>query len=146
MQTWSSILANENHLAEQDEESGQRSKRILAIDDDYELLAEISEILSLEGYTVTTIAYQGGPIVARQILETKPDLILLDLKMNGLNGLQLAAELSAEPECSYIPIVIMTGYYTPSEIDRFRSLPWIRACLSKPFKPEEFVREIKKHA
>lgn len=123
------------------EKTSRKSRQaILVIDDDQDLLEEICETLSMEGYAVK--GCRSGIFNLHQVNNPKPDLILLDLKMNGMHGLQLAAQLASEPVTSCIPIIAMTGYYTPNEISRFLNLGLVRACVSKPIQPGDLVRKI----
>ena len=78
---------------------------ILVVDDDAAIRASICEILELEGYPVITAA--DGAAALRQIEEARPALVLLDMRMPGLNGWEVASALH---ECGVtMPILVMTA-------------------------------------
>lgn len=83
-------------------------KSILVVDDNPENLKLILVLLSTSGHELTTAsdAHQ-----ALQHLEQRhPDLILLDLQLPGMDGLELTRRLKAQPSTSAIPIVAVTAY------------------------------------
>jgi DNA-binding response OmpR family regulator len=80
--------------------------RVLVVDDDPEISAMIDQILSTEGYVVE-MARDGGAALAR--IDTDIDLVLLDVMMPDLNGLQVCRRLRAQERLAQIPIIIVTG-------------------------------------
>src|SRR3954453_11089172 len=80
--------------------------RVLVVDDDPEITGLIEQILMAGGYAVE-IARDGGTALAR--LDEGIDLVLLDVMMAGLNGLQVCRRMRAEERFANIPIIIVTG-------------------------------------
>ena len=78
---------------------------ILVVDDDPNILDVVSELLDMEGYTVTTAA-NGAEALAR-LDETRPSLVLLDMRMPVLDGWGFARELKARGV--QLPILVMTA-------------------------------------
>ncbi|MFO1351791.1 MAG: response regulator [Gammaproteobacteria bacterium] len=110
---------------------------ILAVDDDPALRAMIADYLAEQGLRVSTAA--DGAEMARVLADAAIDLIVLDLKLPGEDGLTLARRLRAD---SNIPIIMLTGQNDP--IDRVVGLE-IGAddYLTKPFSPRELLARIK---
>lgn len=78
---------------------------ILVVDDDAAIRAAISEILEMEGYQVITAA--DGAAALRQIEQTPPALMLLDMRMPGLNGWDVASAL--QQRGTVVPTLVMTA-------------------------------------
>jgi DNA-binding response OmpR family regulator len=114
--------------------------RIIVIDDDVEFLEEIQEVLQANGHKADVIS---DPCVAiRAIEEAKPDAVLLDLKMKGKSGFEIAVELAENPEMSGIPVIAMTGYYAEEELEILRESGVVRSFLTKPLSIVELVAEL----
>ena len=81
--------------------------RILIVDDDETVLQTFAKALSLEGYDVRVAA---DPLLGlRQVEETAPDAILLDLRMPFVNGVGFLYRLRAQPAHRDTPVAIITG-------------------------------------
>ena len=117
-------------------------KRILIIDDDQDFLKEMGETLKLSGYEPLTLS--NSELAFIKVMELKPDLILLDLKMEGMSGFQIANELSLLPETKHIPVIVITGVYTEQMYRTIMSLCCIKQCLTKPVSPLELISAIEK--
>lgn len=114
--------------------------KILVVDDDADFAAELHELLSLSGYLPITVNDSIEAIeIARQ---TKPDLIIVDIKMPGLNGFQVADKLIQFTETSDIPVIAMTGYYVNGEHMPLMSMLGMRVLLKKPFQPLTLISGI----
>lgn len=115
-------------------------KKILIIDDDREFGEELRELLELEGYTAR--AFFDGTAALGMISRIKPDVILLDLKLTGKSGFQIAYELKSFSKTADIPIIAMTGFYTKKEHAELMNICGIRTYLLKPFDSQEVVGKI----
>src|SRR6266542_337059 len=85
-----------------------KSRRILIVEDDADLREALSEVLSDEGYAVTSAA-DGQEALDRLRRELRPSLILLDLTMPVMNGWQFRAEQRRDPDLSGIPVVVLSA-------------------------------------
>ena len=109
-------------------------KHILAVDDDPAMRELIAGYLSSRGFRVSTAA--GGEDMARVIDGTVVDLIVLDLKLAGEDGLQLVRELRTR---SNVPIIVVTGHRR-DEVDRIVGLELgADDYLTKPFNLRELL-------
>lgn len=117
-----------------------RKRKIMIIDDDAELLTELGETLMASGYD--SEGFSDGDEALKMVGIKKPDLILLDLKMNGKNGFQIADTLKHMPETASIPIIAMTGYYTEKQHTMLMYVCGIQLCVTKPFNPLDIIAKI----
>jgi len=88
---------------------GQTSPKptILYVDDDRLLLKLCCDVLELHGYR--TIIASDGAMAIETAREARPDLILLDVMMPGMDGLEVCRRLRADPVLRDIPVVLMTS-------------------------------------
>lgn len=117
-------------------------RKIMIVDDDKEFLEELNEILLLSGYEV--IAVNEAESVLETAVKTKPDLILMDLKMPVKTGFQIADELRHFTELSHIPVLAMSGFFTKKEHQLLMKICGIKKCLKKPFNPLDVITQIEK--
>lgn len=116
-----------------------KKKKILIIDDDKPFLEELGELLQLSGYDLVIVEDERRALDT--VRQTRPSLILLDLKMPNKSGFQVADEIRHLPESSATPIIAMSAYYK----DYYKGLLetcGIRRCLNKPFLPLDIITEI----
>jgi len=115
-------------------------KKILIVDDDKEFLEELNETLLLSGYDVSAVseATQAFGVAS----EIKPDVILLDLKMKGMTGFEVASKLKSFPQTMGIPIIAMSGFFTENEDSTLLSFFNIQNYLNKPFNPLNAIDQI----
>jgi DNA-binding response OmpR family regulator len=115
-------------------------KKILIVDDDIEFLQELSELLVSNSYNVSTCA--DGERALDMIPKIMPDLILLDLKINKLNGFQVAAKLKTMPKACDIPVIAITGHYTQDEYSLMMKLCGAKKFIIKPIDPGKIIDEV----
>ena len=114
--------------------------KVMIVDDDREFLDELGELLSLADYDAVTVADANAAV--QKVASVNPDVLLLDLKMPGTDGFQVARELQRLPQTAEIPIIAMTAFWGEKERGMARDATCIRACLSKPFQPLDVIAEI----
>jgi DNA-binding response OmpR family regulator/HPt (histidine-containing phosphotransfer) domain-containing protein len=97
-------------------QSRVRQAKVMIVDDDPILLAGVSELLSRQGMTVTTLA---EPSRFWETLEaTTPDLLILDLDMPTHDGIELCLAVRTDPQWANLPILFLTGHTAAPSIDR----------------------------
>jgi DNA-binding response OmpR family regulator len=90
------------------------AKRILAVDDESDVLLIIKTALQSEGFEVTTAS--NGPDALAIARETLPDLVMLDVMMPQMTGFDVLRELKANDATSMIPVIMLTGLSERSKI------------------------------
>ncbi|OGP06105.1 MAG: hypothetical protein A2Z91_05960 [Deltaproteobacteria bacterium GWA2_38_16] len=119
----------------------EKPKRILLVDDEKDLVDVIRVLLESKGYQVSE-AYNGIDGLEKAKKE-KPDLILLDVMMPGLNGYQVCRELKKDPKYKTIPIVMLTA--KAQESDRFWGVEsGADDYLTKPFEAARLLETLEK--
>jgi two-component system alkaline phosphatase synthesis response regulator PhoP len=115
-------------------------EQILVVDDEEDILELITFNLLKEGYQVITAASGEAALVkARQ---EQPDLILLDLMLPGLDGLDIYRELRKRADTNQIPIVMVTAKTEDTDIITGLELG-SDDYITKPFSPRVLVARVK---
>jgi len=89
--------------------------KILVVDDEAPIREMLRDVLTAAGYVVVMAA--DGREALPLTLSDKPDLILSDIRMPGLDGLTLCKALRVNPETKHIPIVLLTNYNTSEHME-----------------------------
>ena len=119
-------------------------KRILIIDGDHEYINEMEELLVQNDFEI--IKKNNTDDVLNFIKKTKPDLIILDLKINGKTGIDVAKLVKNDPKTNGLPVMLLTNYYYDDDCNcNKKNIEFgINICLKKSIKPEILINEIKK--
>lgn len=115
--------------------------RVLVVDDHEDNLALLQMILEARGlgYLGAPDGFQGLEVAK----EARPDLILLDLEMPGMDGFSMLEALKANSLTRHIPVIILTAtYLEPRSVERGLSLG-ADEYLTKPINPEELLVRIR---
>jgi DNA-binding response OmpR family regulator len=113
---------------------------ILVIDDEKDLIELVQYNLEKEGYDV--IAAGDGPSGMEVIRKHRPDLVVLDLMMPGMDGLAVCQQLRSDARVARVPIIMLTAKAT--EADRIVGLELgADDYITKPFSPREVVARVK---
>lgn len=114
---------------------------VLFIDDEENIRALVSYNLRLEGFQIF-LAHDGlsGLKIAKRIY---PDLILLDVAMPGVDGLQVLSELKKNSRTKPIPVFMLTAKGMIDDIERAFDLG-ADDYITKPFDPHKLGKSIKK--
>ncbi|HSD83300.1 MAG TPA: response regulator, partial [Anaerolineae bacterium] len=115
--------------------------KVLVVDDDRDTRDLLQAALEQRGFTVVlTSSGKRALTLARQ---EHPNLILLDLKLPGMDGYEVLQRLKGVPETADIPVVIITGSLTDDELKQQKLLSLGAArFMTKPFAVDELVYEI----
>jgi DNA-binding response OmpR family regulator len=113
--------------------------RVLLVDDD-------PEILSLVQYAVESMGHQvqvceNGRDVIGAIGTFKPELLLLDVMLPGIDGYSLAGQITENPETKNLPIIVLSAL-EPSRT-MFQKFPQVAAFLTKPFNTDDLMEAVK---
>jgi len=116
-------------------------KEVLVIDDERDVANLIKVNLEDQGYDVF-VAYNGPNAIAIA-RERKPEVIMLDLAMPGMDGFSVMKVLKQDKETEHIPIIVLTGHDTKGYKQKSLMLGAAQ-YMTKPFSEKDIVEEIKK--
>jgi len=119
-----------------DELQGQ-TRRILIVDDDIEFLEELREALSSDSFHLDCAL--NGFEAGRKIYQKRPDVLLLDFKMPGMDGFQVCAALKKDKEMKNIPVIAITSMTSDEEIARIKK-SGVKKYFSKPLNVEKLKK------
>jgi CheY-like chemotaxis protein len=106
--------------------------RVLVVDDDAAIRLVCALSLELAGFEV--LEAEDGPRGLERAHEGRPDLVLLDVRMPGLDGFELAEQLRRDEQTRGIPLLFLSGEPAPSGKARALALGALD-YLTKPFDP-----------
>lgn len=115
--------------------------KVLIIDDEDDIRRIAALSLGRIG-KMEVVDASGGAEGVRKAASERPDAILLDVMMPGLDGPGTLAALRSHPATAGIPVVFLTAKAMASEIDRLKGLG-AKAVLTKPFDPLAFPGEVR---
>lgn len=115
-------------------------QKILLIDDDPEITNILGDSLKAAGYQIEVC--DSGLDALNAILSYKPDLLLLDVMLPGVDGFTLAKQITEGAATSELPIIVLSGL-EPS-VAMFKRFRQVAAFMPKPFNPEELLEIIRK--
>jgi DNA-binding response OmpR family regulator len=104
--------------------------RILIVDDDPRLLHIVAMYLSIEGYEVTTA--ENGEDGLAKVEAHAPDLVILDIMMPGMDGIETCRRIRGHPPAAAIPIVMFSALSSDDDIERAR-VAGANHLITKPF-------------
>lgn len=115
---------------------------ILVVEDAYPSLKLLTEILSAEGYSVRPA--DSGELALAAAAARPPELVLLDIRMPGIDGFEVFRRLKADPRTASVPVIFLSA--SADEADRLEGLRLGAVDFaSKPFKREELLARVGTH-
>ena len=106
------------------------SQHILVVDDNEDNREILNDLLAGAGYEITQAA--AGDEALRLAGELVPDLILMDIQLPGINGLEATRRIKADPRLAHIPVIAVTSFALTGDDAKARAA----GCddyISKPF-------------
>ncbi|MEH1845314.1 MAG: hybrid sensor histidine kinase/response regulator [Nostoc sp.] len=113
--------------------------RILAVDDTPDNLILVQAILESEGYEIDLVS--DGIKALRQVEQSPPDLILLDVMMPGMDGYEVTRRIRNNPAISYIPILLITAFHESSVVEGLDA--GADDFIRKPFDTDELLARVR---
>jgi DNA-binding response OmpR family regulator len=113
---------------------------VLLADDDADILRFMEINLRLEGFEVVTA--RDGPDVLAKAVAVRPDLVLLDVLMPGIDGYSICAQIRADASLAAIPVIIVTANYSLADVEAARRAG-ADDFLVKPFQPAVLLEKAK---
>lgn len=117
------------------------TSRILFVDDYRDALVMWAFYLRMRGFDVDTAG--DGLSAVRLATEDPPDLIVMDLSLPGISGLEATRRLRHAPATAHIPVIATTGSTQPDELDAARAIGFC-SIIIKPCDPPLLVAEIER--
>ena len=114
------------------------AEKILVVDDERAIRELVTLVLARAGYEVVRAA--DGRESIELAAKEHPDLIILDMRMPGLHGVDTCRELRSRQQTVGIPILVLTGYM---ENEKEAMDAGVDGFLAKPFRPEELIARVK---
>ncbi len=122
-----------------DSHSPASKKTIMVVDDTEEIVTLLKLILETEGYLVQS-AYRGKEVF-KLLEEQKPDLIILDVMMPQMDGLEVLTRLKENPDTASIPVILLTALVQQENIiEGYKT--GADYYISKPFSPTQLLEGI----
>jgi two-component system, OmpR family, alkaline phosphatase synthesis response regulator PhoP len=115
-------------------------QKILVVDDEEDILELVRYNLVKEGYRVVCVA--SGELALKEAKESSPGLILLDLMLPGLDGLDVCRRLKSDPVTNAIPIIMLTAKGEEADIVTGLELG-ADDYVTKPFSPRVLLARLK---
>ena len=114
---------------------------VLIVEDNEKNMKLARDILQAKGYTtVEAVTGEEGVKLAK---EKKPDLVLMDIQLPGINGIEAFKQLRADAQTAGIPVVALTASVTPTDRSQITAAGF-DAFISKPISLKEFVETVKR--
>jgi len=114
---------------------------VLIVEDNEKNMKLARDILQAKGYqTVEAVTGEEGVKLAR---ERKPDLVLMDIQLPGINGIEAFKQIRADAGTKSIPVVALTASVTPTDRSEITAAGF-NAFISKPINLREFVETVKR--
>ena len=114
--------------------------KVLLVDDDPRIIEVFTAILSLYEYQILTTT--NGADVLRLVTDEQLDIVVLDVLMPGINGIELCQQIKERPSTRFLPVVLMTG-----SDDQQQKLQGLQAgaddFLNKPIEPYELAVRVR---
>ena len=117
-------------------------KRVLLVEDNETNIYLVRFILMQHGYEV--IEARNGAQAIELAVKENPDMIIMDIQLPDLNGLEATKRIRASGIGAKVPIIAFTSYAMPD--DRGKSLAaGCTGYIEKPINPDTFMKELEKH-
>lgn len=117
-----------------------RSRRVLVIEDNLDAVHTIAFLLKSDGHVVD-FAING--IVALEIARTfRPEVVVLDLGLPGLDGFEVCSRLKSDPILSQARVLVVSAHYTDDDRVRARAAG-CDAHIPKPYDPQDLLEAIR---
>lgn len=124
------------------QEASPRPKTVLIVEDNELNMKLFHDLLEAQGYDV--VEATTGPEALTMARQHQPDLILMDIQLPEISGLQVTKEILADPQLAKIPVVAVTAFAMKGDEERIRA----GGCcdyISKPISVVEFLEKVKRY-
>ena len=116
-------------------------KKILIIEDDKFLRELIAQKLVKEGYDIAEAV--DGEKGIKAVGEEKPDLVLLDLVLPGIDGFEVLARIKGDSEIAQTPVIILSNLGQKDDIEKGLKMGAVDYLIKAHFTPAEIIEKIR---
>jgi two-component system cell cycle response regulator DivK len=114
---------------------------VLIVEDNEKNMKLVRDVLQAKGYsTVEAVTGEEGVKLAK---ERKPDLVLMDIQLPGISGIEAFKQIRGNPSTKAIPVIALTASVTPTDRTAI-SAAGFDAFLGKPINLKEFIDTVKR--
>ena len=118
------------------------SKRILVVEDHEDNRRIMRDLLTSSGYEVIDAVTGIEGVTAAETY--RPDLILMDIQLPGIDGYEATRQIKANPNLQKVPIIVVTSYaLSGDDVKAFEA--GCDAYVAKPFSPRELLAKIREY-
>ncbi len=117
-------------------------EKILVVEDEPDIMRIITHTLTAAGYQV--IPAYGGQDALRKVKTHKPDLVLTDLAMPVMSGVEVIQVIKEDPETRHIPVIAVTAHVWDG-LAQSAGQVGCNGYISKPFTSKQLIQEVQKH-
>ena len=114
---------------------------VLIVEDNEKNMKLARDILQAKGYQ--TVEAETGEAGVKLAKERKPDLVLMDIQLPGINGIEAFKQIRADTKTKSIPVIALTASVTPTDRSQITAAGF-DAFISKPISLKEFVETVKR--
>ena len=118
------------------------TKRILVVEDQEDNRQIIRDLLSATDYEI--MEAESGEQALEAVAKQRPDLILMDIQLPGMDGYEATRRIKADPALRSIPIIAVTSYALSGEEQKARAA----GCdeyVAKPYSPRQLLAKIRQY-
>ncbi|MDZ7627312.1 MAG: response regulator [Parvularculaceae bacterium] len=119
-----------------------RAKTILVVEDNELNMKLFNDLLEAHGYAV--VQARTGAEALSAARRSRPDLILMDIQLPEISGLQVTQEILKDPELSAVPVIAVTAFAMKGDEERIRA-GGCRDYISKPISVVSFLEKVKRY-
>ena len=114
---------------------------VLIVEDHEKNMKLVRDVLQVKGYaTLEAVTGEDGLRLATQ---HKPDLVLMDIQLPGISGIEVFKQLRGDPQTAQIPVIALTASVTPTDRSQITAAGF-DAFLAKPINLKEFLETVKR--
>jgi len=115
--------------------------KILIVDDDKKILETLKNYLEKRNPDFNIICATNGYEAGKKISKFKPDVVILDIFMPGIDGFEVCRDIKTDPSTKDIKVIVITGYGTKENIEKIKKIG-ADHILQKPFNYEQLAELI----
>jgi len=124
-------------------ELGMTPVRILVVDDKESLAKMIGKAIRSQYPDYEVVEANDGFQAGTLIATLRPDVVILDLRMPGMDGYEVCRMIKAQDATKHAEVIAMTGFPSPESEERILGCG-ARVCLAKPFELADLMQEVEK--